>query len=245
MDAKKRKIIIVGATSGLGKATAEMFQDLGWTVGVAGRRAEKLSELVARRPDRTFSEVIDVNNEDASDQLKTLIGRMNGMDVYLHCSGVGHQNRALDSQIELDTVATNASGFVRMVVTAFQYFSSCGGGHIAVITSIAGTRGLGAAPAYSATKGLQNIYIDALEQLSHKEQRKITFTDIRPGFVKTPLLGDKHYPMLMSVDKVASRIVKAILKRQRRVIIDRRYAVLVALWRLLPNAVWKRFNAFN
>lgn len=240
-----KRIVIMGATSGIGRATALLFQDMGWTVGIAGRREEVLSEMVANHPDSTHSAVIDITSDDAGEKLSRLIEKMGGMDIYLHCSGVGHQNHQLDTQIELDTVKTNAEGFVRMVTTVYRYFARHGGGHIAAISSIAGTRGLGAAPAYSATKRLQNTYIDAIEQLAYKEKANITFTDIRPGFVNTPLLSGKKYPMLMPTDKVARQVVKAILRKKRRAIIDLRYAIIVALWRRLPNGIWKRFNAFN
>lgn len=75
------------------------------------------------------------------------------------------------------------------------------------------------------------------------ERLPIRFTDIRPGFVATPLLNDAHhYPMLMSVDRVADRIVRALERRRRRIVIDRRYAALVFLWRLLPEWLWERLN---
>lgn len=244
-NAEAKRIVIMGATSGIGKATALIFQDLGWTVGIAGRRVGVLSEIAARKPERTHYAAIDITDSEAPEKLYTLIENMGGTDVYLHCSGTGSQNRALDQQTELDTVTTNAEGFVRMITAAYRYFASHGGGHIAAITSIAGTRGLGAAPAYSATKRLQNTYIDALEQLAHKERHNIRFTDIRPGFVDTPLLAGKRYPMLMPTEKVAQLVVKAILRKRRRTVIDLRYSMLVALWRLLPNSLWKRFNAFN
>ena len=94
-----------------------------------------------------------------------------------------------------------------MVDTAFIYFRKSGGGHLAVISSIAGTKGLGVAPAYSATKRFQNTYIDALEQLSYLQKLNIRFTDIRPGFVATDLLNDgKHYPLLMDAAKVGRHI---------------------------------------
>lgn len=240
-----KRIVIMGATSGIGKATALLFQDMGWTVGIAGRRAGMLSEIAARKPEHTHWATIDVTADDAPEKLYALIEDMGGTDVYLHCSGIGYQNRALNPQIELDTIMTNAEGFVRMVTAAYQYFSLHGGGHIAAITSIAGTKGLGAAPAYSATKRLQNIYIDALEQLACKERRQICFTDIRPGFVDTPLLSGKRYPMLMPIDKVARLAAKDITRKKRRAVIDMRYSVLVALWRLIPNRLWKRLNVFN
>ena len=71
----------------------------------------------------------------------------------------------------------------------------------------------------------------------------IRFTDIRPGFVATPLLaGDGHYPMLMKTEKVAARIMRVLKRRRRRVVIDRRYAVMVFFWKLIPEWLWERLN---
>ena len=172
-----------------------------------------------------------------------LIDKLGGMDIYLHCSGIGKRNTELHPDIEIDTLRTNGEGFVRMVTAAFGYFRAHGGGHLAVISSIAGTKGLGSAPAYSATKRMQNTYIDALAQLAHMEKLNIRFTDIRPGFVATPLLaGDGHYPMLMQVGKVAARIMKVLKRQRRRVVIDRRYAVMVFFWKMIPEWLWERLN---
>lgn len=132
-------------------------------------------------------------------------------------------------------------GFIRMVDTAFIYFRKSGGGHLAVISSIAGTKGLGVAPAYSATKRFQNTYIDALEQLSYLQKLNIRFTDIRPGFVATDLLNDgKHYPMLMKADKVGCAITRALKHEKRIAVIDWRYRILVFFWKMIPCWLWKR-----
>ena len=163
------------------------------------------------------------------------------MEIYFHASGIGSRNTALRPDIELNTLRTNGEGFVRMVTAAFGHFRSHGGGRIAVISSIAGTKGLGSAPAYSATKRMQNTYIDALAQLSRMENCGIRFTDIRPGFVSTDLLNDgKHYPLLMRPEKVAKRIVRALNHRQRVVVIDWRYAIIVFFWRMIPRRIWKQ-----
>lgn len=160
--------------------------------------------------------------------------------MYFHAAGVGWQNPQLDLTVELDTVRTNGMGFTRLVDTAFGYMATHGGGHIAVISSIAGTKGLGPAPAYSATKAFQNTYIQALEQLANARRLPIRFTDIRPGFVDTPLLAGGHYPMLMSSTAVVRQIVRAVNRRRHVRVIDWRYRVLVFFWRLIPNVVWRR-----
>lgn len=210
------------------------------------RREEKLKELQQLAPDRIHIRAIDICQAEAPDCLQELIEEMGGMDLYLHCSGIGHQNYALSPDIELQTLETNGTGFVRMVTAAFRYFARQQGGHLAVISSIAGTKGLGAAPAYSATKRFQNIYIDSLEQLACMQHLPIRFTDIRPGFVATGLLNDgKHYPMLMSTEKVARHIVRALEKKKRIALIDWRYRIMVALWHLIPPTVWKRLPIRN
>lgn len=235
-----KRVIIVGATSGIGYEVAKIYQQQGWHVGVAGRRTEKLEALRSLAPDRTEIRQIDVTQEDAAENLHLLIDQLGGMDLFLLSSGIGSQNRALDTRVELTTVATNATGFTRMVDAAYHYFREQGGGHLAVISSIAGTKGLGAAPSYSATKRFQNTYIDALAQLAHMEKLPILFTDIRPGFVKTDLLKNDRYPMLMTPDVTARKIVKAIRQHKRRAVIDWKYAVLVFFWKLIPPYIWER-----
>lgn len=241
-----KRIIIIGATSGIGYEVAQQYIQKGYQVGVAGRRKERLESLRALAPTQVHIQPIDVTTEEASMQLLALIDKMGGMDIFLLCSGIGYQNRCLQQAIEMNTIETNVKGFTRMVLAAYHYFSGHGGGHIAVISSIAGTKGLGVAPSYSATKCFQNCYIDALAQLSRIEQRPISFTDIRPGFVRTALLNDGlHYPMCLSPQYAARLIVAAIDHRKRRVIIDWRYALLVFFWRLIPAWLWERLPIAN
>ena len=111
-----------------------------------------------------------------------------------------------------------------------------------MISSIAGTKGLGIAPAYSATKRMQNTYIDALDQLSRMNKSEICFTDIRPGFVKTALLNTEknNYPLMMEVGFTARKIEKAIEKKTRIAVIDWKFAFLVFFWNLIPNWLWRR-----
>lgn len=238
--------ILTGATSGIGREVARLLVAEGWHIGIAGRREDLLRTLQAEAPSQISICRIDVQDKDAAQQLYYLIEQVGGMDLYLHCSGIGHQNPTLNADIELQTLETNGTGFVRMVGAAFRYFCRQKHGHLAVISSIAGTKGLGSAPAYSATKRFQNTYIDALEQLAHMQKLSICFTDIRPGFVKTGLLNDgKHYPMLMDAETTARHIVRALHRKQRITIIDWRYRLLVGGWKLIPRWIWKRLPIRN
>lgn len=234
-----KRIIIVGATSGIGYEVAKEFLEEGWKIGIAGRRKQALADFKTLYPDRIETQVLDVTATDAVENLSLLIEKMGGMDLFFLSSGIGSQNLQLDPAIELNTAETNVTGFIRMVSAAFNYFKQNRKGHIAVISSIAGTKGLGIAPAYSATKRFQNTYIEALSQLSHLEKLHIRFTDIRPGFVATELLKNGKYPMLMNANSVAKHIVHALKCEKRTVVIDFRYAVLVFFWRLIPRRIWE------
>jgi short-subunit dehydrogenase len=241
-----KKVIIIGATSGIGREVALIYIAQGWKVGVAGRREAELEALRSAYPEQVSAQALDVTKEDAPQKLQALIEQVGGMDVFLLSSGIGKQNPTLETGLELTTAATNVEGFIRMTNAAFHYFEQQGHGHLAVISSIAGTKGLGAAPAYSATKGFQNIYMDALDQLARMKKLNIRFTDIRPGFVATPLLNNqKKYPMLMDAPIVALDIVSAIEKKKRVAIIDWKFRLLVGFWQLIPKWIWLRLPIKN
>ena len=232
------KAIVIGASSGIGREVAKLLIADGWTVGVAARRVELLQTLGA-----AGVESIDVTTETATERLRSLINKIGGMDLFFYASGIGKQNHELKEDIELATVQTNGLGFTRMIGEAYRYFAEQGQGHIAAITSIAGTKGLGPAPSYSATKAMQNVYLQALEQQAHARGLKIRFTDIRPGFVDTALLsGDFRYPMMLRPERVAKDIVSAIKGRKHIRVIDWKYRLMTALWRRIPRWVWRRMR---
>ena len=238
-----KKAIIIGASSGIGREVALLLLQKGWHCGIAARRQELLEDIKALFPDRVETATIDVNQADAPERLGQLIQRLGGLDLYFHASGIGHQNRQLEPAIEMNTVQTNAMGFTRMLTTAFNHMAANGGGHIAAITSIAGTKGLGPAPAYSATKAFQNTYIQSLEQLANARRLNIRFTDIRPGFVDTPLIADgNRYPITLKPQAVAKEIVAAIEHRRHMRIIDWRWRIITAGWRRVPRWLWRRLK---
>lgn len=237
-----KRIIIIGATSGIGLEIAKMYIASGCIVGLAGRRIEILEKIRKLAPERIFIRQIDITVKGAENLLDELIDKCGGMDLYFHSSGIGYNNASLDETLELKTVATNCEGWVRMVNHAFNYFVGKGKGHIAAISSIAGTRGLGAAPSYSATKRFQNTYLSALKQQSRMRKADIKITDIRPGFVTTDLISGANYPLQMNVKYAARKIFNAVESGRRIAIIDWRYAIIVFFWRLIPRFIWERWN---
>ncbi len=244
-----KRIVIVGASSGIGERVALDFARYGFRVGIAARREDRLKEIQARYPERINYKVIDVTADDAVKRFNDLIEETGGMDTLLFAAGTGFQDAELvDEKIE-HTLQVNVVGFARITAAAYRYFRATANlhqGQIAAITSVAGTRGIGIAGAYSASKRFEQQFIDSLEQLAYTQQVNVSFTDIRPGFVRTDLLdAEKSYPMIMSVDYAAPLIEHAILSRRRRAYIDSRWLVVNTLWRMIPRCLWKRINILN
>ena len=239
-----KRVLIMGASSGIGFAVAEALASRGIMVGAAARHTASLEELKKKYPDTVDFASIDVTKPEAVAQTQQLIEKMGGMDIYFHVAGIGVENLTLDPEREVEIINTNAAGFARMLCTAYRYFRDNNRrGQIAAVTSVAGTNDIARLSAYSASKAFDQKYMVALEQLSHDEGAKIDFTDIRPGWVRTPLLPEGHkYPMEMSVEYVMQQVIKAIVRKRRVAVIDWRWNLIVGGWRTLPNRVWTRMN---
>ena len=240
-----KRIAIIGASSGLGESVALDFASRGWQVAIAARRDDRLREIAARaHGGNIIWEQIDVTAPDCVDRFSLLIERLGGVDTVLLCAGVGYQDPDATDSILVNTLEVNCVGFARLITAAYHHFLRSGTpGQIAVITSIAGTKGIGISAAYSASKRFESTYIDALDQLARTRRADICFTDIRPGFIRTALLSDsRRYPLEMTVAYASRRIVRAILRRRRVVIIDWRWRIIVALWRLIPHPIWRRLR---
>lgn len=232
----------MGASSGIGLQLAEMLASRGVRIAIAARHLQPMLELKGRYPDNVAVKSIDITRPEASVEMLQLIEALGGMDVYIHVAGIGYENLSLDPDRETAIIDTNATGFARMIDTAYRYMRSNGiKGHIAAITSVAGTNGIGRLSAYSASKRFGQTYLVALEQLARMERSGIRFTDIRPGWTDTPLLvPGLKYPMEMPAGYVATEILRAIVRRRRVAVIDWRWNLAVGLWRLVPNALWTR-----
>ena len=119
---------------------------------------------------------------------------------------------------------------------AFSYFMQQGHGHLAAISSVAGIRGLAPAPAYSASKAYQIHYLEALRQRARISRKRVCVTDVRPGFVRTPLLS--HPEKLFWVDepeKAVRAIYRVISARKKKAVITRRWAFLAPWMRIAPE----------
>ena len=241
-----KKIIIIGASSGMGMRIACDFARMGWRVGIAARREDRLKEIKDQYPSNVEYMAIDVTAPDAVERFYKLIELIDGMDYLLYAAGCGWNNPDLDPARDEQTVMVNVLGFTKIINAAYKYYKDTANlhrGHIAAITSVGGTKGIGVSATYSASKRYQWTYLQAIDQLAHIQHVNVSVTDIRPGFVRTALLeADKNYPLEMSVDYIAPRIEKAIMKAPRIKVIDSRWAVVTALWGMIPDPLWRHLS---
>ena len=237
-----KKIIIIGATSGIGRGLAEVYSQEDYLIGITGRRENLLEEVCAQDKDKLFYQVCDITDTQATiSSLETLTQKMGGMDILIICAGTGELNPELSYQLEEPTLLTNVIGFTNIADWGFRYFEQQKSGHLVTISSVGGTRGSGIAPAYNASKAYQINYMEGLRQKATKSPYSIYTTDIRPGFVATDLLNDgKHYPLLMDAAEVGRHISWSLKRKQRVAVIDWRYRILVFFWKMIPRWMWKR-----
>ncbi|MDE6287069.1 MAG: SDR family NAD(P)-dependent oxidoreductase [Muribaculaceae bacterium] len=243
-DFSGRRVVVMGASSGIGLQVARALAAAGVRVGLAARRTQQLEALKQEYPSLVECAAIDVNDSDAPARLMALIGELGGMDIYFHAAGIGVPNPGMDPDEEARVISTNAAGFARMLAAAYNYFRTSGHtGRIAAITSVAGTKGIGTMAAYSASKRCASTYMEALGQLAREEKVPVKFTDIRPGWIDTPLLtpGTRH-AMEMTPQYAVPLIIRAIARGGRVAVVDWRWRMLVALWRLLPSWLWVRLK---
>jgi short-subunit dehydrogenase len=233
------KIIIIGATSGLGRGTAEVFASKGHQVGITGRRSEMLEEI-ANRFSNIKTAKMDVTQEDTIAALEHLIQELGGMDMLFYSSGIGKAIMDIDYENENRTNKTNIDGFTKMACFAYHYFKNQGYGHFAIISSVAGYRGLRGAPSYSATKGYQRLFTESLAQTAHHEKINIKFSTVIPGFVDTDLIKDTKYPLTLPLKKAVKIISKGLLKQKRYIFVDSKWRFIVFAMRIVPNWIWER-----
>ncbi len=237
-----KRIIIYGASSGIGKALACSYAAHGNKVAVAARRVENLKELQMQYPDNVIPFQVDVT-DNSKEQFNEMVEALQGADLVIYCSGMGKQNVEFDMDIEYRTIDVNVTGFTTIVAAVVEYGSKAGH-HVqfATISSIASTRGLGVSASYSATKMYQVRYLESMRQLATIKGWNMGFTTIKPGFIATDFIKDRTYPMTMTLDYAAKRIKRAIDKGKNSAVIDWKWALVVGFWKLIPAWLWYKIK---
>ena len=241
MNMNKQTIIIIGATSGIGRALFEKYAAGGNRIGIVGRRTHLLDELLQEHPDTTVTATADITKQDETERaIDALHSELKHIDLAIVCSGTGDINASLDYDMERPTIDTNITGWTYVIDTLYNIFVQQGHGHLVAITSAGGLRGEPMAPAYSASKAYQINYMEALRKKAYKGGNNIHVTDIRPGLVNTAMAKGEGLFWVMPVEKVAHQIVAAIRKQKSKAYVTKRWHILAIINKNLPFSIYKK-----
>lgn len=235
-----KKILIIGASSGIGKSLALLYARQGHRVAVSGRRVGLLREIQDQYPERVITAWHDIRRADSRDIMSGLVESLGGLDSMFVSAGIGFINKKLEWGLERQIMETNVMGFTDAIGFGYDYFSKQKHGHLAGISSIAGIRGIDLCPAYSASKAYIIKYLEALRKKSKKEGANIIVTTIVPGFVDTAMAQGVGLFWVAKPEKAARQIALAMEKKRKIVYVTRRWRLIAWILRILPRAVYER-----
>ena len=213
MSKKQKKIWITGASSGIGKSVAEKFANEGWKVAVSARRKELLDEL-AKNPN-IVSFPLDVTNRNQINEVfKNIIDNFGDLDICLFSSGTYEpkDEQNIDTDKIKNVINVNFLGVIDCVKSVERYFKDKKSGHISIVSSIAGYRGLPNSSGYGPSKAAltnfsESIYFDF-------KKFGVRVSVVSPGFIKTPLTDKNEFPMpfLKTPEYAAEKIFNGLVK---------------------------------
>lgn len=230
----KKKAIVIGASSGIGRELAKLLVNDGYYVAITGRRLEELEKIRLENPDSYCIRRQDVTQIAASEKVfAELVQEFETIDLIVYSSGVAEPNYDLDWNKELPVLETNVLGAVKIYGLAYSFFKKQGYGHLVGISSVAGVRGNRHVPAYFASKAFQSNYLESLWMKAKRSKASIYVTDIVPGFVDTKMaLGDTFG--MASLEKASRQIYSAIKLKKKKAYITRRWQLIAAILRFVP-----------
>jgi short-subunit dehydrogenase len=219
---KVKTIVITGASSGLGAALARAYALPGAQLHLIGRNAERLTQianLCAENEARAEIHTIDVTDREAMSARLSAIDAATPIDLVIANAGVsaGTGGSTEDDAQVRRIFATNVDGVLNTIQPLIPNMVVRGCGQIAIISSLAGIRGLPSCPAYSASKAAVRYYGEALRGVLGKHGVKVNV--VCPGYIDTPMTQVNNFPMplMMSADKAASIIVRRLEKNHSRI----------------------------
>ena len=233
-----KKIWITGASSGIGKALAIKFSNNGWKVAVSARRENLLKEL-SNQNSNIHSFPLDVTSEEETKNIfQNIIKKFKTMNISAFCTGIHDPDseKKLSSEKIREIMETNFFGTLNCIMAANAFFRENKSGHISIVASVAGYRGLPAASGYCASK---SALISLTESLYFDFKRhNVRVSVINPGFIKTPMTDKNKFPMPMikSSEFAAEKIFIGLTKKNAfEIHFPLVFTMLMKLLKIMPN----------
>ena len=245
MNAKLSKVVIVGASSGMGEAMARKLAQAGAQVAIVARREPELRRLASEHPGNLHPYVHDVTNVDEVPALFARIERdLGALDSLIYAAGVmpkveeGEYDFAKDQAM----VTVNLLGAIAWMNQAAARFEKAKGGTILGISSIAGERGRRGNPVYCTSKAALSTYLESLR--NRCSRYGVNVVTIKPGFVDTAMTrGMKGLFWLISAEKAAQ--TSLALARQgssKSAFVPWRWGLVAYIVRSLPSFIFRKLN---
>lgn len=241
------RIVVSGASSGLGLALARHYLERDAIVAAFARRGELLQALAAEFPDKVFCYALDVRDAPSiQNAANDFIARAGVPDVVIANAGVSvgtltEYAEDLDAFQQLMDI--NVLGMVKTFQPFVAAMRGVQQGTLVGIASVAGFRGLPGASAYSASKAAAITYLESLRVELHGSGVKVV--TICPGYIKTPMTAVNPYPMpfILDADEAARRIVRTIGRQTAFTVIPWQMGVAGCALKLLPRWLYDRLFA--
>lgn len=235
-----KSAIVIGASSGIGRALAVALSRDGYRIGVAARRTELLTELQTELTGPCVIKTVDVSQPElAMPLVQELIDELGDVELFIVNAGIGVLNHELAWEPESATIAVNVLGFAAMVNVAVAHLEARGSGNLVGISSIAALRGNRVAPAYNASKAFVSNYLEGVRYRFRKLKLPVVVLDVQPGYVDTPMAKGNLF-WVASPQKAARQIIAAVRRRKHHVYITRRWRLIAWLMKCGPEAVFSR-----
>lgn len=237
------KVIISGASSGLGSALARHYAGLGATLGLIARRADLLETLASELPGAS-TYVADVRDAGAMQAAAHDFMRRHGCpDIVIANAGISRgtlTEYAEDREVFESILATNVIGMVNLFQPFISAMRTAGQGSLVGIASVAGYRGLPGSGAYSASKAAAISYLESLRVEMHGNG--VSVITICPGYVATPMTAKNPFrmPFLLTAEEVAEKIVRITENKVLFAVIPWQMAIVARVLKFLPNFLYDR-----
>tara|TARA_E500000331_G_scaffold90990_1_gene87002 strand:- start:126 stop:878 length:753 start_codon:yes stop_codon:yes gene_type:complete len=240
MSKNQKKLWITGASSGIGKAVAEKFAKEGWQVAVSARRKEILDDM-AKNYNISSYPLDVVNKENCKNIFQEIISEFGEIHLCIFCSGTYDPKKEKEINVEQSkfVMDVNYFGVLNCVKAVEKYFKDKKNGHISIVSSIAGYRGLPNSSGYGPSKAALNNFAESIYFDFKKHNVRVSV--ISPGFIKTPLTdkNDFSMPFLRTVEFAAEKIYSGVTKSNSfEIHFPKQLTLILKFLRILPYKIY-------